>query len=187
MGLPVASYRSALWVNYANPPDDTLLFWGQHAHPNVMTHELYSDVIKFALLQLLPRAHNVTSQTCADVPQSNYSVSTFARFIYGTSTVVILPTCAARRSDAGLPAETTRIPTPSAIVGDWQFIADKPGRSVGWVGRYPDADWGAVPPNLSISFPIVLSALPRFEVTVLRSYEHFMDAQVSATLVRNTT
>lgn len=109
---------------------------------------------------------------------TNYSASAFTRFYYGTSTKVDLPTCAARRANAGLPVAVS--PSPSAFVGDWQYTADKPNRAVGWVGRFPEAEWGSSPPNLSISFPIVLSALPRFEVTVLRSYGHFMDAEVRA-------
>lgn len=71
LGLPVVSYRAAIWPEFDKPPEDMLLFWGQHAHPAVLTHELYSDMVKYALLHLLPQslnATNATSPLCNDVP-----------------------------------------------------------------------------------------------------------------------
>ena len=55
-------------------------------------------------------------------------------------------------------------------------MADKPRRAVGWVGRLSDSPANT---NISITFAASFSETARLEVTVLRSYENFLDAYVT--------
>ena len=56
-GLPVASYRDAVWPDMAAPPPDlAAAFWHSDdggIHPDAVAHELLADTVKYALGRLL--------------------------------------------------------------------------------------------------------------------------------------
>ena len=136
-------------------------------------HALYSDMSKFALLQLLRPDPMMTPQTCTAL-QHNYTADSFSK--YKVSGLARLPpSCAARDAAAGRPPAPDTPPKPSMIIGDWKYEAERPQAAVGWIGRYGPA--GSAEP-LSISFPVVFSAKPRLEIRVLRSYENFLNASL---------
>ena len=170
------SYRRAVWPDFDHPPDDLILYWDEGLHPHEVQHQLFSDMAKFVLLQLLRNAGVAGASVCAHAPQPNYTAAMFDRWdISGQSS---LPrSCAMRHSDAGLPPVSDKPPPPTEIVGNWKYEADGPQRAVGWVGRFPA---GVTPTSpLSITFPVVFSDTPRLEVKILRSYENFLNASVT--------
>lgn len=169
LGLPIMSYRTAVWPVFDNPPPDLMWYWSNGAHPNLLGHELYSDMAKFALLQLL-KADCSHVPSCASAPPRNYTQETARWFIAKDA---LQPTCAMRRAGAASVEPITR---PVSFSGNWQYMADKPKRAVGWVGRF---DNSSALENLTITFPVVFSASARLELTVLRSYENFLDADVT--------
>lgn len=51
-GIPIPSYRDAVWPDIDNPPLDLPHFWNGLSHPDRVAHELVSDVVN-ALEQYL--------------------------------------------------------------------------------------------------------------------------------------
>ena len=54
--LPLTSYRDAVWPDYMHPPSNLKTFWwapeSNYNHPPKQSHEMVSDVIKYAFLRL---------------------------------------------------------------------------------------------------------------------------------------
>jgi hypothetical protein len=172
------SYREAVWPVYLQPPADMPLYWDEDVHPTQVPHQLYSDMSKFALLQLLrigsggppgARRNSTLNSTHPDY-------SSNAPFSQWLTVAGRLPaSCTMRNAAAGRPPAPVA-PAPSLIVGDWKHEADQPHRPLGWVGRF-GASGSAAP--LTISFPVTFSSEPRLEITILRSYENFLNATVA--------
>ena len=168
LGIPVISYRDAVWPDFERPPLDMPLFWDHQRHPSPLSSGLYSDMVKFALMSLLLPGDTRTLEPgkCPGIPLDAAAFS--ARWALGTSA----PSCAMRNPNAGAQ---TMLPLPSEVIGPWELRADVKDRAVGWVVQY-DATSGV---SMAITFPVVFSSNPRLEVTVLRSYENFLDASLS--------
>ena len=168
LGIPVISYRDAVWPDFERPPLDMPLFWDHQRHPSPLSSGLYSDMVKFALMSLLLPGDTRTLEPgkCPGIPLDAAAFS--ARWALGTSA----PSCAMRNPNAGAQ---TMLPLPSEVIGPWELRADVKDRAIGWVVQYDPTS--GVP--MAITFPVVFSSNPRLEVTVLRSYENFLDASLS--------
>jgi hypothetical protein len=143
--------------------------------PCRVPHQLYSDVVKFALLQLLRPKGPAGEDVCEGVTQPNYTADFFKMWhINGRSDLP--PNCTARATAAGRPAAAA-FPQPTQFIGDWKLEREQPHLPLGWIGRFSTT--GTAPGPLSIVFPVVFSAQPRLEVVVLRSYESYDNATVT--------
>lgn len=181
-GLPVASYRDAVWPNRSSPPHDLLELWrtsdhGIHAGP--VPHELVSDVVKYALGRLLMGSHFPPAGAeafCSPAgPASHPPALRFSKH------AVASMQCAGASHALGFgsmgPDEFRR--AALGVGGEWTFGIDVPGKPPGWNGVIRaglPAPW--------ITFPLFFesygSGTPslRVEVTFLRSYEGFADAEL---------
>lgn len=136
-GLPIASYRDAAWPVSADPPSDLRIFWDgtKHVcHPQAETHELVSDVVKWALLQLLLQPQSdiggkaSLSSSCpfapdAIVPFTSLDFVTAACMLWPSGPLTML------RSTPGV----TPLPQPTRFSGNWTYFADRRNK-FGWIG-----------------------------------------------------
>lgn len=197
-GLAVASFRSVIWPVYGQPPSQLLDFWNDRPHPTQVTHALYADVIKYGLAQLLlPGAlldkvgdhqrlkhrsyerERSLLHTCASV---NVTATGLRPFFRADSDM--RRSCAARVAYSVTPVSEvhTYPPLPSAVRGNWTW-ATEVGHAdrFGWVGRFTAGTSASADSSgemLSISFVLRFSKSPRLDISVLRSYEGFLDARV---------
>lgn len=75
------------------------------------------------------------------------------------------------RSSAA-PADA--LPKPLRMQGNWSLYADKQRRPASWIGHYASTSQ-----PLTIVFRVFFSHKPRLEITIMRSYESFLDASVT--------
>jgi hypothetical protein len=170
LGWPVASYRDAVWANFSDPPADLRLFWNgckwSCQHPDAVTQQLVSDVVKHALSELIIR------------PISKYAASESLALMNASPVTGGAQFCALRSSQFRMHADDPEKFQPTSQSGNWKFTSDRPGK-FGWIGRLQNQSNPLVrPPTLSISFPVYFSDFPRLEVQFGRSYEGFYDARV---------
>lgn len=182
-GLAVASYRDAIWPNRSAPPHDLLELWrtsdhGIHAGP--APHELVSDVVKYALGRLLmvpgfppPGAEALCGAGGPAMRPPPMRFSTHA-------TAAMLCAGAAGAMSVGSQGPDDFQRAASAVSGEWRFGVDVPGKPPGWIGVVREGE-----PAPWIAFPVRFEPLGpgtpsvRIEITFLRSYEGFIDADVS--------
>jgi len=180
--IPIASYRDAVWPDKDNPPMDLPYFWNGLSHPDRVAHELVSDVVKYALQQLLVPSHSLQDliNPVLDNPFEN-------------ETNLHVSDCGSL-SALGYPATTFGVHnlkefTSSAIISGtasaWIFFEDRPQKP-GWIGRwarnYTNTNEIVLEEDntySTLSFNVSFSNNPRLEITFLRSYEGMTDVRVS--------
>lgn len=170
-GLPIVSYRRAVWPDEQSPPADLALFWEIYGfaptHPGRVSHEMVSDVVKFALAQLLFRP--VSAETAQPPPPRIESFMELTHLVKSCATRPTAPLTLIRSDTATAPS-----PAPVAVQGHWEFIADSPSK-FSWTGVY-----GGSGSPLAITFPVVFSVDPRLEIASLRSNKRYiLNARVS--------
>jgi hypothetical protein len=172
-GVPVASYRDAVWPDAHNPPPDFPLFWNGTdlpQHPYSVTHHMYSDVVKYALSRLLFHDPEQPSNATNEGLLADYGAGNESSRI-----------CALRQGSVRMGFDNPASFKHIGIEGNWTFSADRPGK-VGWIARPPpmvNRVLSDVLPSLSIHFPVTFSGqFPRLEITFMRSYDSFLDASV---------
>jgi hypothetical protein len=76
-GLPVASYRDAVWPIISKPRPDLPCFWNGLSHPDVATHLLVADVVTYALVNALVQSHNssTTAPSNGSIRATNGAIS----------------------------------------------------------------------------------------------------------------
>ena len=162
-GLPIASYRDAVWPVVSSPPENLGLLWNGMSHPDRAGHDLISDVVKHALIRL----------GVAEQPGSRSSI---------IGTVVAGAAVAEGASGAGVAAHsfcsTRPLSTtfgvddaqhfqPSARTGSWRYYEDVPHKP-GWVGADNDTTISSI--SFQVRFPVALSSRgPRLEMVYLRT------------------
>jgi hypothetical protein len=57
-GLPIASYRDAVWPVISRPRQDLPCFWNGLSHPDVAAHLLVADVVTYAFVNTLMLTFN---------------------------------------------------------------------------------------------------------------------------------
>lgn len=127
-GLPVASFRDAIWPVQNDPPPDFPLFWNGLAeysinHPYGVTHQLYADMVKYALSRLLFISG---AQLQHDIEMYNST---------GADVQPVDELCALRANQSTVFRMHKDDPTnfkPMLIEGNWSFSADRPGK-FGWI------------------------------------------------------
>lgn len=176
-GLPVASYRDAVWPVEAAPPGDLALLWEGLSHPTATTHEIFADCVKSALARLL------LSPTLHDAAAPRNDGARTAPLVPLFPETANNPTCAhrplgpltaIRAADDGQALG----PAPIAMSGSWRFFADRPHK-FGWIYESGPRNASMSAARASITFPVVFSGAPRLEIFVLRSYVGFVDARVT--------
>ena len=186
-GLPVASYRDAVWPDMSAPPPDLLELWrclDHGIHPDWVPHQLVADVVKHALGRLLMAPgfpHAGAAEFCA-AP----GPATRPPPLQHSTVALAETTCAAteRAFSVGSHAAAEFEAAVLGRGGQWFFGTDVPGRPAGWNGVLAAAD-GSDSEAPWISLPLRFDffgggrPVPRVEVTFLRSYEGFVDADVS--------
>lgn len=180
LDVPIASYRDAVWPDIDHPPIDLPLFWNGLSHPDQVAHELVSDVVKYALEQLLVPSPSLKEDFMRPVFE----------FHIENETNIHSSDCESR-SALGFPETTlgvhnVEIFTSSAIMPGraWRFFEDRPLKP-GWIGSWTNFGFSNVSQfesdntSLTLSFNLFFSKNPRLEITFLRSYEGLADVQIS--------
>lgn len=190
-GLPVASYRDAVWPIRDAPPDDLRALWKSDdgIHPDRVAHELIADVVKYALERLLewPRAL-VNEEGRQHHPLVALPVCN-AKGLMGALVPATTLAQASGSCDGATRVDSLGTANPGhfergtlGFGGAWVFGGDS-GRAPGWTGVI-----AANSPEGSawITFPVSFSSsgygnpiLPHIELTFLRSYTGFVSATVS--------
>lgn len=186
-GLPVASYRDAVWPNMTSPPPDLLELWrclDHGIHPDWAQHQLVADVVKHALGRLLMGRgfpHAGAAEFCATPGPATRPPP------LQHSTVALAETPCAATGRAFSVGSHAAAEFEAAVLGrggQWFFGTDVPGRPAGWNGVLSPANgsdskapWISLP--LRFDFVGGGRPVPRVELTFLRSYEGFVDADVA--------
>jgi hypothetical protein len=186
-GLPMASYRSAVWPEFDHPPVDINKFWRASHHPGTLTHELVSDVVKYALAHLLLppsllplfcSSHSLNSPACLSQIAHSNCIGSNDRFrpTHFGSLQDASPFCSTRSAESGgvdaqwQPSIAAPPLAPLFFTKGWTFYEDRPGRP-GWISNQT---------NSSISFNVSFDATtPRLELTVVRSPRDYADGWVT--------
>ena len=166
-GLATASYRHAIgWADASSRPSaaERHFFWADNSkpmgeygtHPREITHELMSDVVKYAFLRLLSRRSSGGSSAHLSLPRAGGRPPMTGYKSVGR-------TCA---SEPGGPltALSPRLgfapATPPAP--GWRLYEDRP-RKPGWIADAAVTKGGIV-------FDVAFGAQPRLEIAFLLSY-----------------
>jgi hypothetical protein len=98
-----------------------------------------------------------------------------------TSPAMVVPTCATAPEALLLGPDNPATFVPVAQSGDWELVSEKPGRPAGWSGVIRGnggaASWIAVPVFFKL-WSDLSYVFPQIELTFLRGYEGFGDADV---------
>lgn len=184
-GLPVASYRDAVWPVRDAPPADLPALWSSAdgIHPDRVAHELIADVVKHALGRLL------FAQPHSDPPLAATSPTCDVKGLVNALIPATTLALARGSCDGAARVDTVSTADPGPFErgalgfgGPWSFGNDA-GRAPGWSGALSaDAPVGST----WISFPVSFATsgygnpiLPHIELTFLRSYVGFISATVS--------
>lgn len=168
-GLAAASYRSAMgWDENVRPSDAELrFFWSRcnniedgdafMPHPRKVTHELVSDVVKYAFLRLLSRRSGAAA-VAVDYLRSPRASGRPPKTGYSS----VGRPCA---SEPGGPltALSPRVGFAPAAppARGWRLYEDRP-RKPGWIAGGIDAG--------GITFDVAFGEQPRLEISYLLSY-----------------
>ena len=157
-GLPTASYRDAAWPLEHAPPLDLPRLWGGLSHPDRTTHELFGDVVKFALAQLLFES--------AVPPGTQPLAPPLLRLSRGSATIVAACNFRSSNSSAvfdSFGAHNVSGFQPLARSSEWALSAGKPA-GAGWAAA------SRTRAGAQISFPVRFSEAPRLEITFIQSH-----------------
>jgi hypothetical protein len=174
LDIPIASYRDAIWPEIDNPPSDLPYYWNGLSHPDRIAHELISDVVKYALEQLLhPSTEHIECPIADSFPRNS------EKKIHSSGCISL--------AELGFPVLTIGVhdlykfkSSPILTGSAWNVFEDKPLKP-GWIGISDLNMLSSTTSNvsLSLSFNVSFSHQPRLEITYLRSYEGFTDVRVS--------
>ena len=186
-GIPIASYRDAVWASYEHVPyasridsdfagDPHHLFWMANnvgnSHPNQTTHELVGDVVKFAFSRMLLEYDALSPAQRADAARDSCS-SAMANStpLMGAINADRRPCGASSMLDRfDRDTNSTAALTAARVhtTGSWSFEHARP---VGWHGRGEG----------SLSLRVRFGATPRLNLEYLRSYDGMATVIVSVT------
>ena len=166
-GLATASYRHAMgWANASSRPSaaERHFFWADNTkprgeygtHPREITHELVSDVVKYAFLRLLSRRSAGGSSEYLSLPRAG-GRPPMTGFKSVGRTCVSEPGGPLTALSPRLGFAPATPPAPG-----WRLYEDRP-RKPGWI-----ADAAAT--TGVIVFNVAFGAQPRLEIAFLLSY-----------------
>ena len=181
-GLPVASYRDAVWPVMEAPPRDLPRLWTNRSddstHPPKGVHALVADVVKYALAALLGlHADADTDAVPSRVawrmqrrglhPNCSVDGERVAPLVPATSLSAVNVVCLSRGPPLSLYAPpiagASSFQPMEPVPRGWSLVEDRMNK-LGWIA-YAGATDG--PLSFMVSFS---SARPRLEVTFMRSY-----------------
>jgi hypothetical protein len=167
-GIPIASYRDAVWPDLANPTRLLPCFWNGMSHSDAIAHILAADVVMYAMHRLM--SYKPGNSIC-DVESMNP--------VPFHQNLVIPQYC----SDSAYPYGTklSSITNPENFLPIssycWNFTEDRPGKH-GWIATASSVTNKTNQPNNYLAFAINTSSTPRLEITYLQSYENYGRVQL---------
>ena len=184
-GLATASYRNAIFgkaeMHATNISADILnLLWSPYyeTHPGKCTHELLSDVVKYAFLRLLSNRSTTAAGSAAAAPTAA------ANFPWRARAGGLPPFSSFDNVGAGcasLPGRPLTTLSPRAgfepalpAPSGWRLYADVP-RKPGWIAFSGNVSGG-------LTFDVAFGFAPRLEVSHLVSYENMGAYNLSLTI-----
>ncbi|KAI9028596.1 hypothetical protein DFJ74DRAFT_765524 [Hyaloraphidium curvatum] len=162
--LPIASYRDAVWPVLEKPPADLKLLWNGLSHPDALGHELFSDVVKYALARELQRY-------CRSPPDAEADCG----FRPTMLTQRRCPRPCREPATAMSAANRSSFEPAREPPGRWRFFADRPNKP-GWIftsNASAEPSEPAENAGAGIAFDVVLGSRRSLEVTFMRSYANF--------------
>lgn len=115
-GLPIASYRDAVWPVMSQPSPYLPCYWNGLSHPDALGHKLIGDVVAYGLLAAAMHANADDNIGCtrAPPPVAFHNDTSGRRF------------CSKQSKGTFMSTSQPELFKPVSLSGCWSFYEDRP-------------------------------------------------------------
>lgn len=164
-GIPIISYRDAVWPDKLHPPDEIGVYWNGLSHPWEFSHLLFAKMVAFSLLEMRERMSQETFHNFSHCIGNSGGSS-----ISGSSigNIMINPE---HHNDIFCESEATSFYADrgernfSPLTNDgWRFFEDRPLKP-GWIADFCSEN---ISRHATISFPVIVGENGTVVITFLQ-------------------